>query len=107
MSVVVEETAGLNTLICKGAVEEVLTILCTRVEVKGEVIEVLPEHDAKRRKLADDLNGQGFRVIALAYKQMPGALDEPVYAVKDESDLILLGFFWIFLTRPRTPLRRH
>ena len=49
MSVVVEDKAGLNTLICKGAVEEVLT-LCTRVEVKGEVIEVLPEHDAKRRK---------------------------------------------------------
>ena len=32
------------------------------------------------------------RVIALAYKQMPGASDEPVYSVKDESDLILLGF---------------
>jgi len=48
----------LNTLICKGAVEEVLG-LCTRVEVKGEVIEVLPEHDARRRQLADDLNGQG------------------------------------------------
>jgi len=99
MSVVVEDTAGLNTLICKGAVEEVLT-LCTRVEVKGEVIEVLPEHDAKRRKFADDLNGQGFRVIALAYKQMPGASDEPVYAVKDESDLILLGFL-AFLDPPK------
>ena len=84
---VVEDTTGLNTLICKGAVEEVLG-LCTRVEVKGEVIEVLPEHDAKRRQIADDLNGQGFRVIALAYKQMPGATDEPTYAVKDESDLI-------------------
>jgi len=51
--------------------------LCTRVEVKGEVIEVLPEHDVRRRQLADDLNVQGFRVIALAYKQMPGATDEP------------------------------
>ena len=87
------------SLICKGAVEEVLG-LCTRVEVKGEVIEVLPEHDAKRRLLADDLNGQGFRVIALAYKQMPGATDEPVYAVKDESDLILLGFL-AFLDPPK------
>ena len=99
MSVVVEDDTGLNTLICKGAVEEVLG-LCTRVEVKGEVIEVLPEHDAKRRLLADDLNGQGFRVIALAYKQMPGATDEPVYAVKDESDLILLGFL-AFLDPPK------
>jgi Mg2+-importing ATPase len=99
MSVVVEDKTGLNTLICKGAVEEVLS-LCTRVEVKGEAIEVLPEHDAKRRQLADDLNGQGFRVIALAYKQMPGASDEPVYSVQDESDLILLGFL-AFLDPPK------
>jgi Mg2+-importing ATPase len=56
--------------------------------------------DAKRRQLADDLNGQGFRVIALAYKQMPGAPDEPVYAIKDESDLILLGFL-AFLDPPK------
>jgi Mg2+-importing ATPase len=99
MSVIIEDETGLNTLICKGAVEEVLS-LCTRVEVKGEVIEVLPEHDAKRRQLADELNGQGFRVIALAYKQMPGASDEPVYSIKDESDLILLGFL-AFLDPPK------
>ena len=48
MSVVVEDDTGLNTLICKGAVDEVMS-LCTRVEVKGEAVEVLPEHDAKRR----------------------------------------------------------
>jgi Mg2+-importing ATPase len=99
MSVVVEDETGLNTLICKGAVDELMSV-CTRVEVKGEVIEVLPEHDAKRRQLADDLNGQGFRVIALAYKQMPGASDDPVYSIKDESDLILLGFM-AFLDPPK------
>ena len=99
MSVVVEDDSGLNTLICKGAVDEVMSC-CTRVEVKGELIEVMPEHDAKRRQLADDLNAQGFRVIALAYKQMPGASDEPVYTVKDESDLVLLGFL-AFLDPPK------
>ena len=99
MSVVVEDETGLNTLICKGAVSEVMS-LCTRVEVEGEVIEVLPEHDVKRRQLSDELNGQGFRVIALAYKQMPGGPDEPVYSVKDESDLILLGFL-AFLDPPK------
>jgi len=56
MSVVVEDESGLNTLICKGAVEEVLS-LCTRVELKGEVIAVQPEHDTRRRQLADELNG--------------------------------------------------
>jgi len=99
MSVVVEDETGLNTLICKGAVEEVLS-QCTRVDVKGQVIPVEPEHDAKRRQIADDLNGQGFRVIALAYKEMPGASDDPVYSVKDESDLVLLGFL-AFLDPPK------
>ena len=99
MSVVVEDETGMNTLICKGAVEEVLS-LCTRVELQEKVIPVESEHDAKRRQIADDLNGQGFRVIALAYKQMPNAPDEPVYSVKDESDLILLGFM-AFLDPPK------
>ncbi len=50
--------------------------------------------------MAGVLNGEGFRVIALAYKEMPGAKDEPVYSVKDESDLILLGFL-AFLDPPK------
>ena len=99
MSVVVEDETGLNTLICKGAVDEVLS-QCTRVDVKGEIIPVQAEHDAKRRQIADELNGQGFRVIAVAYKEMPGATDDPVYSVKDESDLILMGFL-AFLDPPK------
>jgi P-type Mg2+ transporter len=99
MSVIVEDETGLNTLICKGAVDEVMH-LCTRVNLHGELIAVAPEHDAKRRQIADDLNGQGFRVIALAYKEMPGSSDDPVYSVKDESDLILLGFL-AFLDPPK------
>jgi Mg2+-importing ATPase len=50
--------------------------------------------------MVDELNSQGFRVIALAYKEMPGSSDEPTYAVKDESDLILLGFL-AFLDPPK------
>jgi Mg2+-importing ATPase len=99
MSVVVEDETGLNILICKGAVSEVVS-QCTRVEVEGQIIEVLPEHDVKRRQLSDELNSQGFRVIALAYRQMPGGSDEPVYSVSDESDLVLLGFL-AFLDPPK------
>jgi len=99
MSVVVEDETGLNTLICKGAVDEVMR-LCTRVEINGEVIPVQLEHDAKRRQIADELNGHGFRVIALAYKEMPNATDKPVYSVQDESDLILMGFL-AFLDPPK------
>ena len=79
--------------------EEVLS-QCTRVDVKGQVGPVEPEHDTKRRQIADDLNGQGFRVIAVAYKEMPGASNDPVYSVKDESDLVLLGFL-AFLDPPK------
>jgi Mg2+-importing ATPase len=99
MSVVVEDETGLNTLICKGAVDEVLS-QCTRVDLKGQIIPIQVEHDSKRRQIADDLNGQGFRVVAVAYKEMPGASDDPVYSVKDESDLILLGFL-AFLDPPK------
>jgi len=99
MSVIVEDRSGLNTLICKGAVDEVLS-RCTRVVLNGDVLAVQPEHDAHRRQMVNDLNGQGFRVIALAYKEMPDAPDEPVYTVRDESDLILLGFL-AFLDPPK------
>jgi len=99
MSVVVEDETGLNTLICKGAVDELMS-QCTRVDIEGKVIAIQAEHDAKRRQIADDLNGQGFRVIAVAYKEMPGATDDPVYSVKDESDLVLLGFL-AFLDPPK------
>jgi P-type Mg2+ transporter len=99
MSVIVEDMTGLNTLICKGAVEEVMT-LCSRVDVDGKVIDMLPEYHKKGRQIASDLNNQGFRVIALAYKEMPGATDEPTYAIKDESELILLGFL-SFLDPPK------
>jgi Mg2+-importing ATPase len=56
MSVVVEDETGLNTLICKGAVDEVMS-LCTRVEVKGEVIEVL----ARARRQTPAVGGRPER----------------------------------------------
>ena len=99
MSVVIEDETGLNMLICKGALDEIMS-QCSRVEINGEVVEMSPEHDVKSREMAAVLNGEGFRVIALAYKEMPGAKDEPVYSVKDESDLILLGFL-AFLDPPK------
>lgn len=99
MSVIVEDNKNQHILICKGAVEEVLQ-LSTRVDSDGQIINVQPEHDADRRRLAQELNGQGFRVLALAYKIMPGDNDEPHYTVQDESDLILLGFL-AFLDPPK------
>ncbi len=42
MSVIVEDASGTNTLICKGAVEEVLG-LCVRADVEGTITELTPE----------------------------------------------------------------
>lgn len=99
MSVIVEDDAGMHLLICKGAVEEILS-QCSGVEIGGETLAMLPEHLKKGQEIALELNGEGFRVIALAYKQMPGSPEEPVYSVKDETNLVLLGFL-AFLDPPK------
>ncbi|MFY0255356.1 magnesium-translocating P-type ATPase [Chitinophaga sp. 30R24] len=99
MSVVLDDKDGLNILICKGAVEGLMEI-CSQVEVNGEVTDLLPE---KRQQCADKvaaMNAQGFRVVALAYKKMPGAPDEPTYSIGDESDMVLSGFL-SFLDPPK------
>ena len=64
------------------------------------MLDVQPEHDAHRKQLVADLNAQGFRVVAVAYKVMPGDNDEPHYGVQDEADLTLLGFM-AFLDPPK------
>jgi P-type Mg2+ transporter len=99
MSVIVEDNLNRHLLICKGAVEEIMG-LSSRVEIQGEVLDVLPQYDAKRRQMIHDLNADGFRVIAIAYKYMPGDDDEPHYTVQDESGLTLMGFL-AFLDPPK------
>jgi Mg2+-importing ATPase len=99
MSVIVEDKQNQHILICKGAVEEIMR-LSPRVEVEGQVLDVTPEHDAHRKLLVQNLNAQGFRVVAVAYKIMPGINDEPLYGMKDESDLTLLGYL-AFLDPPK------
>jgi Mg2+-importing ATPase len=99
MSVIVEDQQKQHILICKGAVEEIMR-LSVRVEVGGEVLDVQPEHDAHRKRLVQGLNAQGFRVVAVAYKVMPGADDEPHYEMQDEADMTLLGFL-AFLDPPK------
>ena len=99
MSVILEDKLNRQLLICKGAVEEIMA-LSTKVEIMGEVLDVLPEHDTHRRQMIHDLNADGFRVIAIAYKYFPGDNDEPHYTIKDESDMTLMGFL-AFLDPPK------
>ena len=45
-----------------------------------------------------ELNADGFRVVAVAYKEMPP--EQTVYSVADENDLTLLGYI-AFLDPPK------
>ena len=104
MSVILEDKQDQHILICKGAVEEI-TNLSTTVEIDGKALSVKPEYAAQRKQLVSDLNAQGFRVVAIAYKVMPaGDSDEPHYEVSDEKDLTLLGYL-AFLDPPKESAR--
>ncbi|MGD0877383.1 MAG: magnesium-translocating P-type ATPase [Anaerolineales bacterium] len=99
MSVIVENDKGQHILICKGAVEELMQ-LSTHVEVNNEILEVTAEHDEHRKQRVKQLNSEGYRVIAIAYRIFPGTDDTPHYTTKDESDLTLLGYM-AFLDPPK------
>ena len=100
MSVVVEGK-GRHLLICKGAVEEIFSC-CTQAEVNGERIPLNQEDLTKLIDITRELNEDGFRVIAIAYKET--APTPQTYSVKDESDLTLVGYI-AFLDPPKDSAR--
>jgi Mg2+-importing ATPase len=97
MSVVVADQDGRRLLICKGAVEEVFGV-CTQAEQEGELIPLRAGYEGELRELTRDYNERGFRVIAVAYKEMPAA--QETYALRDESGLVLSGYI-AFLDPPK------
>lgn len=99
MSVILENNQNQQILICKGAVEEIMR-LSTHVEIEGSILDVTAEHDEHRKRRIKELNEEGFRVIAVAYRIFPGDNDEPHYSIHDESDLTLLGYM-AFLDPPK------
>ena len=96
MSVVVEGK-GRHLLICKGAVEEVFSC-CTHAEVNGSVEALEPSYLGQLLQVTRELNEDGFRVIAIAYKET--ASRGGAYGLKDESDLVLVGYI-AFLDPPK------
>jgi len=97
MSVVVAKDDGEHLLICKGAVEEMLSI-CAYARV-GDVTE--PMTDERRRDIKEmthKLNEDGLRVLVVAVQREPSH-DRP-YSVADETDLIAVGCL-AFLDPPK------
>ncbi|WP_296708201.1 magnesium-translocating P-type ATPase [Rhodoblastus sp.] len=106
LSVVVErlgadKDAGTHILICKGAVEEIFAV-STRYEVDGETGPLDPSHLETAQKETMELNADGFRVVAVAYKEM--APSKTTYTIADESGLTLLGYI-AFLDPPKESAR--
>ena len=97
MSVVVEEEEARHVLICKGAVEEIFSI-CNRAEIEGEIEPLVPEDLLRIQDVTLALNEDGFRVIAVAYKETIEA--KRAYSVADESGMVLLGYI-AFLDPPK------
>jgi P-type Mg2+ transporter len=92
MSVVIASEDA-HVLICKGAVEEIFTV-CDRYQVDEEVhplIELLKNDVLEEYH---SLSEQGFRVLAVAYREYPST--QEVFSAADEKDMILLGYIAFF-----------
>jgi P-type Mg2+ transporter len=87
LSVIVQHGDEL-LLITKGAPESVLPF-CSTYEINNAS---KPLDDAARAnfvKMYQDLNTQGYRALAVAYRPVP---QEAHYSVTDEQNMVLLGF---------------
>lgn len=97
MSVVVEKESQ-RLLICKGAVEEVMEV-CTEFEDRETNKAVTEKVRQEAARLTKELNKEGLRILAVAYKSLPKE-DRP-YEPKDEHNLILIGYIG-FLDPPKS-----
>ena len=94
MSVVVsDEKNNKQILVCKGAVEEIFNN-SSSVLVDNKIIPLKDISDKNKFFMEEELNKEGFRVIAVAYKDVDK--DKKVFSVNDEKDLILVGFLAFF-----------
>ena len=97
MSVVVKDSSGKTQLVTKGAVEETLAC-CSFAECGGEILYLTDEVRKFVLKKSDKLNERGMRVIAVAQKTNPSPVGQ--FSVRDEKDMVLIGFL-AFLDPPK------
>ena len=99
MSVIVEKEKEQHELICKGAVEEMLSV-CSFARVRGEIIPLSPELVSEMAQVRNEMNEKGLRVLAVAYKQIDLEDANYQYCINDETGLVLAGFV-AFLDPPK------
>jgi Mg2+-importing ATPase len=97
LSVVVSHGQAKHILICKGAVEEIFAV-CSRYEIDGTTGQLDENHFTTAQEETVALNSDGFRVIAVAYKELSTL--KKAYSLSDECELTLLGYI-AFLDPPK------
>ncbi len=101
LSVVVARDDGKHILICKGAVEEIFAV-CSKYSLDAETGLLDESHFETAKQQTFALNSDGFRVVAVAYKEMDPS--KTTYSIEDEVDLTLLGYI-AFLDPPKESAR--
>lgn len=96
MSVMVETPEGKAVLLTKGAPEEIFH-QCSHFELDGKQSPMDPELMKGLREEYASLSNDGFRVLAVAVKELPG---KQACSKEDESDLVLKGYV-AFLDPPK------
>ncbi|MDU5111058.1 MAG: magnesium-translocating P-type ATPase [Clostridium sp.] len=97
MSVVVESKDKKTQLITKGAIEEMLEV-SSHVEYNGEIQFITDKIRKEILNRVSEYNSQGMRILGIAQKNNPSRVNE--LSVKDESDMVLMGFL-AFLDPPK------
>ena len=100
MSVVVKTPDGKHRLIAKGAPEEIFN-RCATFEMDGAFLPMDSLLIQDLREEYQRLSAEGFRVLALAYRDLDA---KPAYSKDDEKALILRGYL-AFLDPPKDTAR--
>jgi Mg2+-importing ATPase len=86
LSIIVENKNKEKILICKGAVEEVLSI-CSSFEIGGKDKKIDKKTIYKIKELNNQYSNEGYRLIAVAYKK----IDANNNSNNLEKDLVFIG----------------
>ena len=97
MSVLVEDPEGKTVLLTKGAPEEVFQH-SSYFELDGKLSPMEPPLMVGLKEEYESLSNDGFRVLALATKELPG---KQICAKADERELVLRGYV-AFLDPPKS-----
>jgi len=88
MSVIVKDDTGETLLICKGAIDEMLSI-SSHVKIGEELQELSKDMKEKIKKDAEALIEDGLRILLVAYKKV--STNKTSFSVEDENSMIMVG----------------